>query len=484
MKKSITKNYLYNMSYQILKIIVPLVTTPYLSRTLGAEAIGIYSYTLSVVTYFILFGTLGISLYGQREIAYVQDNKKERSKIFWEINLLRFITVLFSLIIFYLSFCRCNKYEFYYKILILELISNIVDISWYFQGMEEFKKTVIRNTVIKLISVLCIFIIIKNSTDLYKYFIIYVLSNFLGNVSLWLYLPKYIQRISMREIKIWRHLKPTISLFIPQIAIQVYTVLDKTMIGAMIEEKDETGFYEQAEKIVKVLLTIITSLGTVMLSRVANTFAIGNKEQIKLYIKRSFNIVYFLAFPMIFGIISISNQFVPIFFGMGYDKVKLLIKVLSPIILIIGLSNVVGNQLLITTKRHKEYTVSVFLGAGVNLILNLILIKFIKSIGASIATVIAELVVTITQLYFIKKDINVKEIIKNSINYFMAGIIMFLICLIVKRIIIVDIISILIQVILGALTYFISLLLLKDKFFYEIIDMIKEKIIGGKNERI
>ena len=139
-KKNIAKNYLYNLGYQILALILPLITTPYLSRVLGAENIGIYSYTLSITTYFILFGSLGVSMYGQREIAFVQDDLKKRSCTFFEIFIMKCITLSISLWLFYLSFCLDGQYHLYYRILILEIIANIVDISWYFKGWRNLKK--------------------------------------------------------------------------------------------------------------------------------------------------------------------------------------------------------------------------------------------------------------------------------------------------------------------------------------------------------
>lgn len=244
MKKSITKNYIYNLLYQILVLILPLITTPYISRVLGAENIGIYSYTISIVTYFILFGSLRVALYGQREIAYNQNNKKKYSMIFWEIVILRTITMTISLILFYLIFVNGNQYQTYYKILILELIENCIDIIWFFQGLEEFKKTVMRNTIVKLVSVISIFLFVKSKNDLQIYFWIYVLSTTIGNGSLWLYLPKFLEKVKLKDLKIIRHLKPTLGLFVSQIAVQVYTVLDRTMIGAIISDKSEVGFYD------------------------------------------------------------------------------------------------------------------------------------------------------------------------------------------------------------------------------------------------
>lgn len=314
-RKSITKNYIYNLIYQILVLILPLITAPYVSRVLGAEKIGIYSYTLSISAYFILFGSLGISLYGQREIAYKQKDKKEYSKIFFEIVILRALTMLISLLIFYfVCIIKENNYKIYYKILVLEIIGNCLDISWFFQGLEDFKKIVSRNIFIKLISIICIFLFVKTPDDLYIYFLIYVLSVLIGNASLWLYLSKYIEKCKIRELKVFRHLKPTIALFIPQIAVQVYTLLDKTMIGTIISDKSEVGYYEQSQKIVKMSLTVITSLGTVMLPRIASCFSTGDKDKISDYMHKSFNVVFLLAFPMMFGLLAISDKFVPVFF--------------------------------------------------------------------------------------------------------------------------------------------------------------------------
>lgn len=479
--KSITKNYIYNLFYQVLTIIVPLITTPYLSRVLGAENIGIYSYTLSITTYFILFGSLGVAMYGQREIAYLQDNKFERSKTFFEILIMRFITLGISLLIFFCVFCIHGQYSFYYKILILELLAYSLDISFYFQGLEEFKKTVVRNSLVKIVSVVCIFIFVKNENNLVQYFFIYVISNFLGNLSLWIYLPRYIEKIKVSNLNILKHLKPTIGLFIPQIAAQIYTVLDKTMIGTIVDDKSEVGFYEQAQKIVKLLLTIATSLGTVMIPRMANTFANGDKEKLREYMKHSFAFVLLIAFPLMFGIISISNKFVPMFYGEGYDKVIYLIIIISPILLAIGLSNVIGTQYLLPTKQQKKYTISVIWGAIINFIFNLLFINLWKSIGASIATVMAECVVTGIQFYLVRDEIKISSVLKIMKKYFIASMIMFIVSISIATLISNNILSICIQIGVSGIVYFFILLLLKDEFIVEGGQILKEKVLKKIN---
>lgn len=503
-KKSITKNYIYNMVYQVLILVLPLVTTPYLSRVLGAEGIGIYSYTYAIVTYFILFGSLGVAMYGQREIAYAQENVEERKRVFIEIVLFRFVTIFVSSIIYYFFFIRGEAYQIYYQILLLELIAATFDISWFFQGMEEFKRTVTRNVLVRVCSVSAVFLFVKNKEDLALFTLIYSIGDLLGNLSLWLYLPKYIKGVKVKNINTFRHIWPIILLFIPQIANQIYKILDTTMIGNLVQDKAETGYYEQGQKVIRLLLTVVTSLGVVMVPRMASTFASGDKKQIQSYLKMSFRFVFFLAFPIMFGIISISEAFVPVFFGAGYDKVVVLINIISPILLLMGVANVLGTQYLLPTKHQKEYTISVAIGVVFNFIANYILITKYASIGASIATVLSELLVVIIQYQYMKKEVPFKELLSLAWKYFLAGILMFVVCIGIRYVLniesiltiqenialainmnneyFINVVSIISQMILGALTYFIVLVILKDDYVFKFIDKIKSRIF--KKEKV
>lgn len=463
-QKSIKKNYIYNLIYQSLTLVLPLVTTPYLSRILGSEQIGIYSYTYSIVSYFLLFGSLGVSLYGQREIAYVNEDVKKRKKIFWEIVACRFVTMFIAILIYFIFLARMGEYAIYYRIWLIELIAMAFDISWFFQGMEDFKKTVIRNVIVRLASVTLIFVFVKSPEDLIKYITIYSIADLVGNLSLWRYLPRYFKGIKIGKIKPFYHLHAIILLFIPQIANQVYNLLDKTMIGKIITDKSEVGFYEQGQKVIRVLLTVVTSLGIVMIPRMASTFASGNKKQIIEYMKKSFKFVFFLAFPIVLGLISVSKSFVPLFFGEGYDKVVTLLIVISPTIILTGMANVIGTQYLLPIKRQKEYTITITLGLIINFFLNYILITYYDSVGASIATVISELIVVIAQLYVIRKDIKTKEVLKLSIPYIFASLIMFAITMIEGFVLETSTKTLIIQIISGGLVYVLMLWILKDEF--------------------
>lgn len=476
-KKSIAKNYFYNLTYQVLTLLLPLVTASYLARTLGANAIGIYSYTYTIVNYFVIFGSLGISLYGQREIAYVQNDKSKRKEVFIELVFFRFITLLISTIIYVIAFMRSGEYSKYYSILIFELLAGMFDISWFFQGLEEFKKTVTRNILVRLTSVFLIFVFVKTPEDLSKYLSIYALADFIGNLSLWIYLPKYFKGVKIKNISIAKQIPAIMLLFVPQLENKVYNMLDTTMLGNMILDKSEVGYYEQSQKIIRVLLTLVTSLGTVMVPRIANMFATGEKKKITEYMKKSFSFVFILGFPIMFGLIAISRDFVPIFFGPGYDRVVVLMNILSPIILLMGVSNVLGTQFLLPSKKQKEFTISVTIGIVVNFILNYILIKFFKAEGACIATILSQFVVDYVQVKQVKKYIDLKKMFSLSYKYMFSGLIMFIGCMFV-RLFCTGFICVISQIFVGIILYFAILIWLKDDYIYALIKKIREMIIN------
>ena len=474
--KSIRKNFLYNLVYQVLILILPIITTPYISRVLGAEGVGIYSFTISIVTYFILFGSLGVSMYGQREIAYARDDIVKRKKIFWEIILFRFITMAISILVFILTYATHDIYKEYYQILIVYLLAFAFDISWFFQGMEEFKKTVIRNVIVRTLSVACIFMFVKSPEDLSKYLLIYSLADLLGNISLWFYLPQYFKGIKVKHIIIKRHIIPIILLFIPQIAVKLYNIVDKTMIGYMITDKSALGNYEEAYKIINVLFTIVSSLGIVMVPRIASIFASGDKKKLNEYILKSFRFTFFLAFPMMFGIIAVSSEFVPIFLGDGYRDAIAIVNILAPTILGMGITNVIGTQYLLPTKRQKKYTLSILTGLVVNVILNWILINTNGAFGASIATTVSQFAVVIVQMYYVKRHINLNRAIKSGKKYLISSSIMFVVCFIIGLIIKEPVISVVVKVAVGAITYGLMLIVLGDQYVYEIRNIMRAKL--------
>ena len=239
--ESIKKNYIYNTLYQILTLITPLITTPYISRVLGANGLGIYSYTNSIVTYFTLFAALGTVSYGQREIAMHRDSPEDSSRLFWEIEILSIVTTSVALVAWLIWILISTKYTPYYGVLTMSVLAVAFDISWYFGGFEKFKYIVIRNTLVKLAGIALLFLFVREKTDVLLYVGIMAATGLLGNITMWTYLPRMLTRVEFRSLHPFKaHLKQTFAYFIPTIATSVYTVLDKTMIGA-ITESDENN---------------------------------------------------------------------------------------------------------------------------------------------------------------------------------------------------------------------------------------------------
>lgn len=493
-KVSAKKNYVYNVIYQLFLIIVPLIVTPYISRVLSPEGIGQYSFSYSLITYFTILGALGFGYYAQREIAKFQNNMIAQSRIFWEIIICRSLSVVLSLLL-NLILCFTNVYGDYTTLMFIfsiNIIGTGFDIAFLFQGNEKFGKIVLLNGVIKVFSVVCIFLFVKNTNDVWIYTLINALMLIISNLILWLYLPKYLVRIKISELKPLRHLKGTLRLFIPTIATLIYTVLDKTLIGLLIDETYvevingvevvkkysdlENGYYEQSEKMVKMVMTIITSIGTVMIPRNSSEYKKGNINQVKENIYKSSRFVWMIGIPLTLGIIATASNFVPWFYGEGYDKCVSLISLLSPLILIIGFSNIFAVQYLVPIGKDLLFCVSVTIGALVNLIMNLILIPQLWSIGAAIGTIVAESVVTIGLIIVLRKDLNIKKILFSSFKYVLSGLVMFGAVYITSLYLDSGILNSFLLIFEGGTIYFLMLLLLRDEVLYFYLTLILKKI--------
>lgn len=475
MKRSIKQNYIYNLLYQILSLLTPIITAPYLSRVLGPDGVGKYSFIESTCSYFVLFATLGLTTFGQREISYVQNDIKKRSIIFWETNIIELISSLVCITI-YAFFSLLHSNWQLYIVLIFNLFAVIANISWFFQGIEEFRKITFINLIFKFFSIIFIFVFIKAKDDLIWYLLGTSLINFLNNIAYWLKIKEYVCLCKLDELNPLRHVKTVISLFVPTIAIQIYTVLDKTMIGLITNDVFENGYYEQAIAISKIVLTIVTSLGTVMIPRIGYYFENGETEIVKSYMYKNYRFVWFLGIPLCLGLICLSDSFVPWLFGPGYEKTIPLINILSLLIIAIGINSVTGVQYLIPTKRQNIFTKTVLLGAVINFLFNYLLIPSFYSFGAAISSVIAETTISISQIIIIRKELSPSVIIKSSKNYLMAGSIMFISLIIIKPYYDQSIISSLILILIGACIYFVILTIINDKFFFENIKSLQIKI--------
>jgi len=471
----VIKNYLYNVVYQVLVLLVPLITVPYISRVLGPDLVGINSYTNSWMTFFMLVGQMGIALYGNREVAYHRDNVVDRSKIFWGIETLQGITILLALIAYLAAVLLFSTtFKRYFLLQSFWIIAAGLDVSWYFMGMENFQRIVFRNMLVKLASVALIFLLIKNQSDLGKYIALLGLSNLAGNLTLLPYLKDEIKWVPISTWHPFKHFYPALLLFIPTITTQVYLVVNRLMLGRM-STQNQLGQFQNTDQIIKVVLAVATASGQVMLPHIANKFSKGDVKGIRESLYNSFDFITAIAVPMMFGIMAVAKPFAPWFLGRQYDAAGILMMFEAPVILFIAWSNVTGTQYLMPINRTKEYTVSVTLGAVVNIIANLFLIALWGAKGATIATDISELTVTAVQLYYIKNTISRRKLFGNVWKYILSGAIMFIVVYRLALIINMTVVNLVVEVIVGIIVYLLGIILLKAPIVNQAIKLIQNR---------
>lgn len=475
MTMSVKKNYLYNLLYQMTSVLLPVLTIPYVSRVLSADGIGINTVTYANTQYFILLGSLGISIYATKKIATIREKKDKLKKTFWEIFSIQFTGCILAYVVFALTLGQSHKYGVFYMLQGFYILAAAVDISWYFLGIENFKNASLRSFFAKIISVILIFIFVKTRDDLWKYILINAGTMFVGQLIMWFYVGKDMLKVKeIGKLKIAMHIMPILALFVPQIATQVYTVLDKTMID-LFKGAVEAGYYDQSQKIVRILLSVVTSLGIVMLPRIANLFSKDDLNEVKKSLRKAFVVISFLSIPITFGLIGISDKFVPILFGNEFLSVIPLTKISPVLVIIIGLGNVFGTQYLLAIGKNKEYTASVCIGALVNFCFNLLLIPRFAAMGAVIATVSAELSIALIQFWFARVVFDFTWI-KETYKYWVSGILMLAIVRLVGNVTPISILFLVLQIAIGSLVYFISLIILRDKFLFEAIENVIDRI--------
>ncbi len=468
---NIRKNLFYQSAYQILNIILPLVTAPYVSRVLGAENIGIYSYTYNIANYFVLFAMLGIANYGNREIAKVRDDQEKLNKTFSNITALHIVLSIIMLLL-YTIYIILEKGNVYTIICSIYIIGALFDINWFFFGLEKFKITVTRNTIVRILTVICIFIFVRTREDLWIYITIMAVGNTLGQSMVWFIVRKYVQFIRPEWKEMKKHFKPMLILFIPVIAISLYKNMDKIMLG-ILSTKMQVGYYENAGKIINIPLGLITAVGTVMLPKMSNIIAHGQKDVAENYIRVSMKYVMIAAFAVGFGVAAISPVFTPIFFGDEFIQSDILIQGLSITIPFIAFANVLRTQFLIPNSYDKSYIISILIGAVLNIIANLLLIPKFAAKGAVIGTIIAEVSVCIFQTMAARKELPIKIYIKQSLFYLFLGLGMNFVVRYIGVLGNGSIYTLFIQVLSGIVIYLlgtvIELFISKDKIIMSII---------------
>lgn len=472
--KKVFKNFIYNLSYQVFSFILPVITVPYITGIISQKTIGVNSVLQANSTYFILLGMLGISTYGSKEIAKIQEDIPCVSSRFFQIFKIQFFSHLFCLFIYfiYLFFIDNRTLGVFY---VLNIIASMFDISWFFIGMEDFKSISIRNIFVKLVSFFLLFIFVKGDGDIYAYVCTLYIPQIIINIYMWFKLAKIIHfKLSFLKCKIIKDdLKETISLFIPQVASSVYTILDKTVLG-WFETYENIAIYDQGQIILRLVLAIVPSFSKVMMPRISHTINQGNMKKAEKYMIASSNLISFLSFGIFFGILAISDLFVGWYFPSQYENVKYILILCSLIILAVSGSNLISIQFLIPLGKQKIYTFSLIIASITNFVLNMFLIPKMGIIGACLSSSIAEILGFTIQLYFSRNYISLRKLFGNTVCYLLSGTVMWLFLWNLKRYFTSTLISLIILVMIGLSIYAITtFILLKVKTRKSIIELFR-----------
>ncbi|NSE04725.1 oligosaccharide flippase family protein [Blautia wexlerae] len=470
--KKLVKNYLYNLIYQVFLVIVPLITAPYLAKTLGPKALGTYSYICSVSSIITNLGLIGLNNYGAREVAYSRSEQKKLDKVFADINILRFILLLIISIPYWIIILQ-SSYKVYFSIQYILIFSTFIDTSWLMIGLEEMKIVALRNFTAKFLTVIGIFLFVKNSDDLWIYFAIFSVATLITTCSLIFQLKKYVNYEHFDLGNMYKYIKGSLLLFLPQIATLMYLQVDKIMLKAM-SDTSQVAYYDQAEKIVSIPLALITALGTVIMPKLATDFRKNHHEEIEKTIQIVIKFSLFASLPMMFGLMSISRTFIPWFLGRDFLPVASAIAIIAPIIVLNSLANISGNQYFTATNQTRIMTISYMAAAILNIIINAILIPKWQYKGAAIATLLSALISVIIQYSVMRKQIRIEKAFLSSIKYLLASLLMFCICYALRTLGDTWHVTLL-QIFIGILVYIIVLLLAKDEILMKIIFTLVKK---------
>ena len=478
--KSVKLNFILNTIRIFLGAFFILVTTPYITRVLGAENLGKVDYVNSIIQYFILFTALGIPNYGIREIAKTRDNVFDRTKTVIELGIILIITTIIGYVVLFFLLNNVSGFkELKTLILIMStwILFNNIGFEWFYQGIENQIYITIRFIIIRLIVLILMFLFVKNPNDYLIYGIIIVLMNSGSNILNLINIRKYLsfKNITLKKLDLKKHIKPVLIIFAASLSVSIYLQLDVVMLGNVSEKI--VAYYTVPNKLIRLVLVVITALGTVLVPRITNCLKNNDMENYKKYVNYSIKYILMISIPSVVGIFLLADNIILIMAGEKFIESILTMRILVFILFIVGIAYFLGFQLLYPHGLEKYYTYSVTIAAVINFIFNYIMIPKYYQNGAAIGTIIAELTGVMLMLYFTRNYLKEIEFYNlKNLKYFISSIIMGLIILFIKYLNIGNILTILISISLGSIIYFIILLLLKEDIVIFGFNVIKNKL--------
>lgn len=465
MSQSIKKNFLYNILLNISSFIFPLITAPYISRVLEPEGVGLFNFSNTYAGYFCLFAALGIPIYGVREVAKVRDKKSDIEKLISEIMTIAGFATFVVSILYIISLSLFEKLTSNYIIFFVAgfgIYFTPFRISWVLQGLEQFKYITLRTLVIRFFSIVALFLFVKTKDDLLIYIIINLLGVILADVWNFLKLWKDGYRFRLIFIGLKKHITPLLLLFSSSIASSIYTMLDTLMLGFM-RDYVEVGYYNTASHLSKVILTLVTSLSVVAIPRVSYYAKSGDAVNANHLVNKSLSFVAFIGVPIAFGLMCIAPVFTPWFFGDQYYGAILPLQITAFLIVAIGLSNIAGVQVLVSYGFDKLFLYAILIGTMSNFFLNIMLIPTWGCVGASIASVVSEFLVTIVMIIMMIRNTPIHFLIKGDFIKAIVGSIPFaMLSLIIYRYLGITLLSMFVILVACMIFYCFSQFFLKN----------------------
>ncbi|MCJ2158797.1 oligosaccharide flippase family protein [Leuconostoc mesenteroides] len=472
----IGKNLIYQSSYQVLKILMPLITVPIVSHSLGSTGVGQYAFANSIAQYFVLVTALGLPLYGTREIAKMGDSKQLLSKKFWALEGFSLILTCVVLVCYFIVGFVFDLGIIYFIQAFL-VIGAGLDVSWFFMGIEDFKKITLVNFLLQITSFLLIVTQIQSSQDLIKYTIILTSISVLNPLTLWYFLRTKIYFIRPNFIEMWQALKSSAVLFIPQIAIILYTNLNKTMLGAL-GNKTIVGIFSNALLVTTVFITLISSIDTVLMPHATRLFSQNKYDKGYIMIQRVLNLEAYFTIAIAAGIIAISDKLIPWFFGSSFTNMNVVLPILGLLVIVIPGGMSISRQYLIPQNRIKEYNNSVYLGAVISIILNFMLIPPLGAVGAAIVSVLVESLIWLIRLWDFWKNTRLGYSRWQILMNLLTGMIMVVVIKLLTSGMAAVPMTTIIQVLIGIMTYIVLTTLLKANPILPFLKQVKGKILS------
>lgn len=473
-KKSLGKNAAFNAGYRVLNVIFPFVTSMYVARILHTDGTGKVAYAQNILSYFLVFASLGIPTYGAREVARVSDDRKKLNKLFSELFLINLAATVLCVVVYVLAVLNVSKWSSQstlFFVVGIQLYLNFLNVDWFYSGCEEFVYIAVRSTVVKILAILAIFLLVKNENQLVLYALINAIG-ISGNYLLNVINLRGRVNLCFRGLSFAQHLSPIIILLLTILATDLYNQVDITMMGGICSYS-EVGCYSYAIKLVRIITALSTAISVTALPRLSRYYAEGDFNGIRELVKRLFNLLLLFVLPAVVGMLIYADIGIRVLYGEAFARTAIMVRVLSPLVVIVSVSYLVGSVTLTAVNREKYLLIATISGAAVNIILNSILIPHLAGPGAAIASVAAELVVFLVHFYLARTYVEVGIFDKEFIKVVLSLAAMTVILLFIRRLISVPILSLLLAILFGTSTYAGVLLATKHTVVLTILNRIK-----------